>query len=95
MADMSEIQTIWVFTGPRAQFPAGVFTTVEIAELWIRHHGLTGTLTEYPVDKGAYDWAIGAGVFAASKPEHRSPEFIARFSAANQEHYHYEDGSRD
>ena len=95
MADMSGVQTIWVFTGPRAHFPSGVFTTLETAELWIQRHGLTGTLTQYPVDEGAYDWAIRENLFEASKPEHRSAGFISRFSAANQEHYHYEDGTRD
>ena len=95
MADMSGIETVWVFTGARSQFPSGVFTTLELAELWIRRHSLTGTLTQYPVDQGAYDWAIEEGFFIASKPEHHSAEFIGRFSAANQEHYHYEDGGRD
>jgi hypothetical protein len=95
MADMSDIPTVWVFTRPRAQFPSGVFSTLENAELWIRHNNLTGTLTRYPVDEGAYDWAVRCGFFSVSKPEQQSAEFIGRFSAANQEHYHYEDGRRD
>jgi hypothetical protein len=95
MADMSDIETVWVFNGSRSQFPSGVFTTLEAAEAWIRRYGLTGTLTRYPLDQSAYDWAISRSYFRSTKPEHNSPEFIGRFSEANQEHYHYENGSRD
>jgi hypothetical protein len=95
MADMSGIQTVWVFNGAGGHFPSGVFSRVELAEAWIRQNRLTGTLTRYPVDLGAYDWAVSKGYFTASKPEQAVPEFIGRFSAANQEHYHYEDGARD
>ncbi len=95
MADMSDIETVWVFCGARSQFPSGVFTTLDAAEVWIRRSRLTGTLTRYPLDQSAYDWAVSRGYFRNTKPEHSSPEFIGRFSAANQEHYHYEDGRRD
>lgn len=95
MADMSDIATAWVFNAARSNFPGGVFSTLNAAEVWIQTHGLTGTLTRYPLDQGAYDWAITRGYFTASKPEHRSPEFIGGFSAASQEHYHYENGRRD
>ena len=95
MANMSAIRTVWVFTGPRALFPAGVFSTKELAEIWIRQHALSGTLTRYPLDDGAYDWATKGGFFTPSKPEHHSAAFIERFSAASQEHYHYESGLRD
>lgn len=92
MADMSDIPTVWVFNGARSQFPGAVFSQLELAEAWIRRHRLTGTLTRYPVDLSAYDWAMERGYFTPSKTEHTSPEFIGRFSAANQEHYHFEEG---
>ena len=87
------MQTIWIFTGPKAQFPAGVFTQRKTAELWIRQHGLSGTLTAYPVDVGAFDWAVSAGHFAPKRDDQRSAEFIQRFSSASQEHYHFEHGN--
>jgi len=44
---------VWVFTGARsststnATFPGGVFSSIEVAENWIRRHGLSGIeLTE-------------------------------------------------
>lgn len=86
------MSTIWIFNGPKSQFPSGVFTERTIAEQWIKHHGLSGTLTAYPVDVGAYDWAISSGHFTPKRDDQRSAEFIQRFSSASQEHYHYERG---
>src|SRR5687768_5778588 len=51
---------VWVFNGTATgfRFPAGVFTDITVAEAWIAHHHLSGTLTWYPLDIGAYDWAV-------------------------------------
>ena len=95
MADMSDIPTVWVFNGARSNFPSAVFMTRELAESWISTHKLTGTLTRYPLDQGVYEWAIERGYFAPKRDDQRTAEFIGRFSAANQEHYHYEDGRND
>lgn len=84
---------IWIFNGPKSQFPSGVFTQREAAESWIRQHGLSGTLTAYPVDVGTYDWAVSVGHFTPKRDDQRSAEFIQRFSSATQEHYHYEHGT--
>ena len=81
---------VWVFSGPRNHFPSGVFATREQAEAWIEMHRLEGTLTKYPVGISAYDFAIQQGHFTPRKPEHSSPAFIANFSSATQDHYHYE-----
>ena len=88
---------IWIFNGARApgsgQFPGGVFTSVALAEAWIRKHGLSGTLTAYPVDKGCFDWAVENGCtgLKAEKLEvkRHDPTFIGTFSTASQEHFHY------
>jgi len=88
------METVWIFTGPKAQFPAGAFTGREAAERWIQQHRLSGTLTAYPVDVGVYDWAVAGGHFAPERDDQRSPEFIQRFSSATQEHYHYEEVRR-
>lgn len=85
-------EDIWVFSGARKQFPGGVFTKKEIAELWVTKNRLTGTLTRYPVDVGVYEWAIEMGMFRPRKPHESEAEFIGNFSHAGMEHYHYEDG---
>jgi hypothetical protein len=84
---------VWIFNEVRSTFPSGVFTQREAAESWIREHGLSGTLTAYPVDIGTYDWAVRIGHFSPKGDDQRSAEFIQRFSSASQEHYHYEHGN--
>jgi hypothetical protein len=85
-------QQVWVFSGARRHFPGGIFTSRELAEQWIRKNGLTGTLTLYPVDTGAYEWAISMGLFEPYKDHESTAEFIGGFSDARMEHYHYENG---
>jgi hypothetical protein len=91
---------VWVFTGYRQssadtaqRFPGGVFSSLENAEAWIRQHSLSGIVTLYRLDVGAYDWAVANGYFKPSKPHHRSSEFIGQF-AGGDVHYHYESGAR-
>ena len=94
---MTEITTVWVFNGSGRRFPnfpSAVFTSLDRAEQWITKNGASGILTEYPLDVGAYDWAVSNGFFQPSKDEHRTPAFITAFSDASQEHHHYEDGQR-
>jgi hypothetical protein len=85
---------VWVFSGYPARFPSGVFTTVEKAEEWIAAHKLSGVLTWYPLDVGAYEWAIEKKVFQPRKVYQQTPEFIQRFSLGYC-HYHYENGYRN
>jgi hypothetical protein len=94
---MSEV---WAFTGKRSStsdttptFPSGVFSTLDIAEEWIKLHGLSGTITLYRLDVGAYEWAVANCYFKPRKPHHGTPEFIGRF-AGGDVHYHYESGTR-
>jgi hypothetical protein len=88
------MESVWVFNGAGAHFPAGVFTTRDRAEAWIAAHKLSGTLTEYPLDVGVYDWALARGVFRPHGDEQSSADFIQRFSSASQEHHHYDAGAR-
>ena len=88
---------VWVFNGARG-IPGGVFSTLDRAEAWILQHRLSGILTCYPLDEGCFDWAFREGV-TNLKAEKRAirqfdAEFIANFSTASQEHYHYENGIR-
>jgi hypothetical protein len=85
---------VWIFNGPGNQFPSAAFTQRENAEAWIQQHHLTGTLTAYPLDVAVYDWAIRQDFFTPRRENQSSPEFIARFSSASQEHYHYKAGLR-
>ena len=59
MADMSDIPTVWVFNAARSNFPGAVFTSKQRAEAWISKHGLTGTLTRYPLDLGVFEFHPG------------------------------------
>lgn len=86
----SEQMKVWVFCGPKSAFPSGVFHSQDEAEAWIAKHRLTGTLTEYPVGIGVYEWAIEGGHFTPRKPEHFAAKFIQGFSSASQTHHHYD-----
>jgi hypothetical protein len=81
---------VWVFNAVDSRFSGGIFTTRERGEHWIAENGLTGMLTHYPLDVGVYDWAIEHGLFTPRKDKHRTKEFIAGFTTASMEHYHYE-----
>jgi hypothetical protein len=92
--DMLPERHVWVFNGGRTQFPGGVFTSQELAEAWTRTHRLSGTLTAYPIDEGCFDWALRVGaVTGRARDRGDEPAFVAGFSTALQEHYHYEDGA--
>lgn len=92
MADMSDIPTVWVFNGAKARFASAVFSSKELAKNWIEKNRLSGILTRYPLDVSTYDWAVARGHFTPSKDEHKSAEFVGKFTTGSQEHYHYEDG---
>jgi hypothetical protein len=83
---------IWVFNGAGGRFPSGVFSSRESAASWIRQRGLTGVLTAYPLNEGAYEWAVANRFFTPKSDEHTSSEFIQRFTSASQEHFHFENG---
>jgi hypothetical protein len=85
-----ELEFVWVFNG-RGQFPSGVFSARATAEAWIAAYRLTGCLTKYPLDMGAYEWAVSDGYFKPKRDDQNTPRFIGAF-ACGREHYHYEDG---
>ncbi|WHI50482.1 hypothetical protein P3339_18880 [Microbulbifer sp. MLAF003] len=87
-------ECVWVFHSAGARFAGGTFSSVESAELWIGTHKLTGVLTSYPLDTGAYEWAVKNEYFQPKKEKHSTAEFIGGFTSANQEHYHYENGQQ-
>lgn len=76
-------------------FPSGVFSTKDGAEQWIRRNALTGTLTQYPLDVGMYEFAIREGRFSPSKPDHTTSDFIGKFCGGGLDHFHYEQGCRN
>ncbi len=84
--------TVFVFNGANASFPCGVFADRESAISWISSNSLTGTLTEYPVGVGAYDWAVAAGHFTPKRADQQTPKFIERFTSGAQWHAHFESG---
>jgi hypothetical protein len=78
------------FNGGSNRFPSGVFATRRDAEEWIAANRLQGTLTRYPLGVSVYDWAIRQGLFTPRKATHSSPDFIANFSSASQEHIQFD-----
>lgn len=87
------VRSVFVFNGSRADFPAGVFSDRELAIAWIKRHGLSGTLTEYPVDVGIYDWATENGHFKPKRAEQETPLFMQGFTSAAQWHVHFVNGT--
>ena len=90
MSEPTPYTWVWVFTGG-GTFPSGIFSTRQNAEAWIREHRLNGCLTRYPLDVGAYEWAVREGYFVPKRDEQITPDYVARF-ACGHEHYHYESG---
>ena len=89
------INTIWIFHGANGRFSSGVFSSLKNGESWIKKHKLSGVLTEYPIDEGIFDWSVRNNFFEPKNSNEKDPNFIQKFSCANQEHYHYEDGEKD
>lgn len=75
------MSTVFVFNAINHQFPSAVFSSKELAVAWIDRHGLSGTVTEMPVDVSAYDHAIQNNLFTPKKPKEFEPDFMARFSS--------------
>jgi hypothetical protein len=83
---------VWIFNGLGAQFPCGVFEDFESADAWIKKNEVQGTLTEYPVGCGSYDWTVEKGYFKPHKDHHFTPWHIQQFSSGHTKHFHYENG---
>ncbi|MCE5186720.1 MAG: hypothetical protein LLF76_11415 [Planctomycetaceae bacterium] len=81
---------LWVFNGKCSAFPSAVFEDKLKAELWIKQHGLVGTLTQYPVNISAYDWALEHDSFKPKKEHQTTSDFIGRFTAGFIWHEHYD-----
>lgn len=81
---------IWIFNGSCGRFPSGVFENKEEAEEWINRCFLSGTLTKYPLEISAYDWAVTNDYFKPKKEHQKTPDFIGKFTAGCIDHYHYE-----
>lgn len=82
---------VWVFNGNKNHFPSGVFSSKERADEWISAHQLSGTLTRYPIDVSVYEWVQSHGYWHPKRQDQMTPQFIANFSSAYTDHYHYGD----
>jgi len=90
---------IWVFNNSKGKFSGGLFEQLELAENWISKNKLTGILTRYPVNTGVLDWSIEnqqTGM-TPEKLEEKSvdPDFVGSFTTAAQEHFHYNNGTKE
>lgn len=88
------MQAIYLFTSKSLGLPSAVFSTYELAVNWIEKNYLSGILTEYPLDKSCYDWAIDNGHFKDRTPIDRAPTFIEKFVSAYQQNWHFEHGEQ-
>ena len=75
------MNTVYVFTGINAGLAAAVFTSKEKAIEWVNQTGVSGTLTEMPLDISAYEHAIQNNLFEPKKEVQREPRFIATFTS--------------
>ena len=92
------MDSVWVFNKNSSSYSGGIFSQLEKAEHWVSENQLSGMLTKYPLDQGVWDWACDNDMHNL-KPEKaaekkQNPNFIAGFTTASQEHYHYENGVR-
>lgn len=92
-------KTVWVFNGKNSQFSGGVFEELDEAEGWIAKNKLTGILTEYPINRGVFDWANENNLINM-KPEKifekkNDATFIGVFTTASMNYNHYESGIKD
>ena len=81
---------VWVFSPFGKTYPSAVFSSEKRAREWIEKHMCKGTLTEYPVDISAYDYAVAVGDFRPKIDRHRSDEFVSSFSNATGRHFHFD-----
>lgn len=85
--------TVWVFHGQAGRSVGGVFSDLETAERWIEGHSLTGLLTEYPLNEGAFDFALRMGRIRPPFANAATAGTIGAF-CSHLDHHHYEDGKR-
>ena len=89
---MTSNNSVWIFVAENAPFPSGVFDTAETGEAWVTKHNLSGTLTEYIVGTGVFEWAVAEGAFMPKPGRIIDARFVGRFTSAAMRHRHYEDG---
>ena len=83
---------VWVFHGDDSRFASAVFESETDAAAWVARYGLSGVLTEYPVNDGCYDIAVREGHFRPTRSHHGTAEHIAAFSAGWALRVHFEHG---
>ena len=93
----NQAEQVWVFSGSGRRYPnlpGAIFVSLARAEEWITKIGASGMLTLYPIDISVYDWALQKGFFKPKDEFQRTQAFIGTFTCAQQQHLHYEDGTR-
>ena len=86
-------QHIGIFSLNAKSPPGGAFSSRAAAESWIRARRLSGILTAFPLDEGSYDWAMRMDfVTGRAREQGDDPKFVATFSSACQDHFHYVEG---
>jgi hypothetical protein len=90
---MDQINHVWVIVGEQGKCTSGVFSDLDSAEQWISLHSLTGLLSQYPLNEGAFDWAVKTERIKRSFAETATPGMIGSF-CSYLNYYHYKDSKR-
>ena len=85
---------VYLFHGEGACFASAAFSSYKKAQQWISNNGLSGVLTDYPLNQSCYDWAVSQGYFKQASAIDRSPIFIGRFVSSYQKYWRFEHGQR-
>lgn len=88
----TDVESVWLFLGDGARFPAAVFADEDDARRWIRSQRVSGILTEYPIGISVLEWATAKDFVDGAASKFSNPKVVQRFSSANQKHSHYVDG---
>ncbi len=87
---------VWIFHASKSDYASGAFTTYELAASWIKENSLTGLLTSYPLDEGAFDWAMRNNVVGVRdsvlERGRKDPMWIGRYFPAARDSHHFIDG---
>ena len=87
----ARLHRAWVLLLHRDRETRAVFSTLGRATAAVPREHASGLLTEFPIDVGAWNFAVAIGGFRVKKPHQREADFIADFTSP-LDHLHLEEG---
>ncbi len=93
---MKPESNIWVFLGDGGNFPSAAFNDFKSIEKWVSDNKLTGMISALPMNQGFFDWAVENDAISMKEEKialkKKDSRFIATFTTASIDHWHYENG---